>query len=136
MTLIPHLYFKGDCEEALRFYAQIGLGAIRVLRRYEGTPVAARAGAAWDAKVLHSELEGPGVRFFASDGADSEPMKGCALLLEGDDVARARETFAALSAGGRVTVAFEEKLWGWYGNFTDRYGVQWAVLVRAQGTTD
>ncbi len=129
MKLTPYLYFKGDCEKALRFYESSGLGAIRDPRRYEGTPMAARAGAAWDSKVLHSEFEGPGVHLFASDGADSEPMKGCALLLEQDDVEHARALFAALSAGGRVTVPFAKQFWGWYGNFTDRFGVQWAVLV-------
>ena len=130
MNVTPYLYFKGDCEEALRFYSRCGLGEIRELRRYEGTPAAARAGAEWNAKVLHSEFEGPGVRLFASDGTDSEPMKGCALLLELDDVEPARVRFAALSAGGHVTVAFENQFWGWYGNFTDRFGVQWALLVR------
>jgi PhnB protein len=78
-----------------------------------------------------AEFEGPGVHLFASDGADSEPMKGCALLLEQDDVEDARALFAALSTGGRVTVAFARLFWGWYGNFTDRFGVQWAVLVNA-----
>jgi hypothetical protein len=34
-------------------------------------------------------------------------------------------------SGGRVTVPFAKQLWGWYGNFTDRFGVQWAVLVNA-----
>jgi PhnB protein len=130
METTPYLYFKGDCEDALRFYERCGLGAIRALRRYEGTPAAARAGTEWSSKVLHAELEGPGVRLFASDGPDSEPMKGCALLLEPGDVDRARAIFTALSAGGRVTVAFDERFWGWYGNFTDRFGVQWAVLVR------
>jgi PhnB protein len=71
------------------------------------------------------------VHLFASDGPDSEPMKGCALLLElVGDVERARALFGALSEGGHVTVAFDQKFWGWYGNFTDRFGVQWAVLVR------
>ena len=36
------------------------------------------------------------------------------------------------SAGGRITVAFQLQFWGdRYGNFTDRYGVQWAMNCRA-----
>jgi PhnB protein len=131
MHLTPYLYFKGNCEAALQHYTRCGLGEVRELRRFAGTPAVDHAGAEWSEKVLHSEFEGRGVRFFASDGADSEPMKGCALLIEDDDVARARALFGALSEGGRVTVAFDQKFWGWYGNFTDRFGVQWAVLVRA-----
>ena len=128
MHMTPYLYFKGDCEAALGHYAACGLGEIAHLRRYEGTPMAEREGGVWRAKVLHSLFEGPGLRFFASDGPDSEPMKGCALLLEIDDENGAAAMFAGLSAGGRITVAFERQPWGdLYGNFTDRHGVQWAI---------
>jgi PhnB protein len=128
MRLTPYLYFRGACEEALRFYEACGLGAITLLRRYEGTPMAERDGGAWRDKVLHSVFEGPGLRLCASDGPDSEPMKGSALLIEIEDPLAAGALFATLSAGGRVTVPFKKQLWGdHYGNFTDRFGVQWAA---------
>jgi PhnB protein len=128
----PYLYFKGACEAALRFYARCGLGEVVQLKRYEGTPLAERDGGAWRDKVLHSLFEGPGTRFFASDGADSEPMKGCALLVELGDAAAAGALFAALADGGRITVPFALQFWGdHYGNFTDQFGVQWAMLVAA-----
>src|SRR5271156_6599732 len=98
MQFTPYLYFKGACEAALEFYAACGLGAIRELRRYQGSPMAEREGGAWRDKVLHSVFEGQGLRLFASDGPDSEPMKGCALLIEHDDPDAAAAQFAALSA--------------------------------------
>ena len=132
MRFTPYLYFKGDCEAALRFYEARGLGSIQELRRYEGTPMADRDGGVWRDKVLHSEFVGPSVRLFASDGADSEPMKGCALLLEFDDAAAAADLFVSLSEGGRVTVPFAKQFWGdHYGNFTDKFGVQWAMSSRS-----
>jgi PhnB protein len=128
MKTTPYLYFRGDCEAALRFYVACGLGEIRELRRYDGTPMAARHGEAWRGKVLHSLFTGPGVRFYAGYGPDSEPMKGCALYIEFDELGAAERLFASLSEGGRVTVPFKGQFWGeHYGNFTDRYGVQWAV---------
>jgi PhnB protein len=134
MPMTPYLYFKGDCERALKFYEACGLGQIRELRRYEGTPLAERDGGAWREKILHSVFEGPGLRLCASDGADSEPMKGCALFLEYEDVEAAQASFAALSAHGRVTVPFQKQFWGeHYGNFTDQFGVQWAVSGRPRG---
>jgi uncharacterized glyoxalase superfamily protein PhnB len=37
----------------------------------------------------------------------------------------------------RVTVPFQRQFWGeHYGNFTDRFGVQWAVSSRAKATVD
>jgi len=132
-TTTPYLYFKGSCEAALNFYVQCGLGEIKELRRYEGTPLVERDGAAWRDKVLHAVFEGPGIRLCASDGPDSEPMKGCAIFIEEDDAARAQALFEALSSGGRITVPFKKQFWGdHYGNFTDQFGVQWAMNCRAR----
>jgi PhnB protein len=131
MRTTPYLYFKGGCEAALEFYAACGLGKVKELKRHEGTPLAERDGAAWRTKVLHSVFEGPGLRLCASDGPDSEPMKGCALYIEYDDADSALALFDALSAGGRVTVPFKKQFWGeCYGNFTDKFGVQWALSSR------
>jgi PhnB protein len=130
LRVSAYLYFKGDCERALEFYAECGLGVVKELRRYEGTPLASRDGGAWREKILHSVFEGAGLRLCASDGADSEPMKGCALFIELGDLERATTLFAELSRGGRITVPFAVQFWGdHYGNFTDRFGVQWAVNV-------
>ena len=132
MQATPYLYFKGNCEAALRFYEQCGLGQLRELRRIAGTPLEQRHGAAWRDRVLHSVFEGPGIRLCASDGPDSEPMKGCALFIELDDCEAAAGLFARLSHEGRVTVPFMRQFWGdHYGNFTDRFGVQWAFNCRA-----
>jgi PhnB protein len=132
MRCTPYLYFKGDCESALNFYEACGLGQVREIRRYAGTPMAERDGGAWRDKVLHSLFEGPAVRLFASDGADSEPMKGCAILIEGDDPASCKSLFDALSTDGRLTVPFKQQFWGdHYGNFTDKFGVQWAMNCSA-----
>ena len=135
MNLTPYLYFKGACEAALLFYEGCGLGHIKELKRYAGTPMAEREGGAWRDKVLHSVFEGPGLRLCASDGPDSEPMKGCALFIELDDADAAAALFSALSAAGRITVPFKEQFWGdHYGNFTDQFGVQWAINCRAQAS--
>jgi PhnB protein len=133
MQVTPYLYFRGACEDALKFYQSCGIGEIRLLWRYESTPMAERDGGVWRDKVLHSLFEGPGLRLFAGDGPDSEPMKGSALLIEENDLEKAQTLFATLSAGGRVTVSFKQQSWGdTYGNFTDKFGVQWAVNSSAR----
>ena len=132
MKTTPYLYFKGSCEAALEFYRACGLGEIKELKRYAGTPLAERDGGKWVDKVLHSVLEGPGLRLCAADGHDSEPMKGCALYIEVDDATEGARLFGLLSKGGRITVPFARQFWGdHYGNFTDQFGVQWAILSPA-----
>jgi PhnB protein len=132
MRMTPYLYFKGACEEALTFYAACALGKVVDLRRYAGSPMEGRDGGAWREKVLHSLFEGDGIRFYASDGPDSEPMKGSALMIQADNDGAGAALFDRLSDGGRVTVPFKKQFWGdVYGNFTDRFGVQWAIIVPA-----
>ena len=114
-------------------YADRGLGKVVEMRRYAGTSIESRDGGVWRDKVLHSLFEGDGVRFYASDGPDTEPMKGCALIIEADGADAGAALFERLSEGGRVTVPFRTQFWGdLYGNFTDRFGVQWAVIVPAK----
>lgn len=133
MRMTPYLYFKGACEDALTFYAACGLGKVVELRRYAGSPMDGRDGGAWRDKVMHSLFEGDGIRFYASDGPDSEPMKGSALMIELDKADGASALFDRLSEGGRVTVPLKKQFWGdVYGNFTDRFGVQWAIIVPAK----
>ena len=133
MQVTPYLYFKGTCESALRFYEACGLGRITELRRFEGSPLEIRDGAGWRDKVLHSVFEGPGLRLCASDGPDSEPMKGCAIFVEIENAEAAATLFDMISGGGRVTVPYKLQFWGdHYGNFTDKFGVQWAIGTRAR----
>jgi PhnB protein len=134
MRAIPYLYFLGDCEAALEFYAACGLGRITELRRYAGSPMAEREGGAWRDKVIHARFEGEGLTFYAADTPNAEPMRGVALLIE-VEAARAAKLFRDLSDGGRVTMPFKTQFWGdAYGNFTDRHGVQWAVMSPADTT--
>ena len=97
MNVTPYLYFKGNCEAALGFYESCGLGRVTELKRFAGTAMADRDGPAWHDKVLHSVFEGPGLRLCASDGKDSEAMKGCALFIELDDPSAAVALFVALA---------------------------------------
>ena len=133
MQVTPYLYFKGTCESALRFYEACGLGRITELRRIEGSLLEIRDGAGWRDKVLHSVFEGPGLRLCASDGPDSEPMKGCAIFVEIENAEAAATLFDMISDGGRVTVPYKLQFWGdHYGNFTDKFGVQWAIGSRVR----
>ena len=47
MQLSPYLGYKGDCEEAFRFYARCLGGTITGTFPYEGTPMAEQVPAEW-----------------------------------------------------------------------------------------
>ncbi|MEI9885758.1 MAG: glyoxalase/bleomycin resistance/extradiol dioxygenase family protein [Rhizomicrobium sp.] len=125
MRLSPSLFFTTTCEPALAFYEQCGLGKGNVMLRWgdNGMPVRTER---MRGKVLMARFEGPGVMFTASDNDDADPMKGSALMLEFDEPAAMTETFALLSAGGKVTVPLGRQYWGTdFGMLVDAFGVQW-----------
>jgi PhnB protein len=125
MQLSPSLFFTTNCEPALAFYEQCGLGRATILLRWgqDGMPVRTEA---MRGKVLHARFEGPGVRFCASDNDDAEPMKGSALMLEFDDPAAMRVLFGRMAVGGVITVPLARQYWGSdFGMLVDAYGVQW-----------
>ena len=125
MQLSNYLFFTTNCDQALDFYTQCGLGRVVEVLRYGvgGMPVKNEA---LRGKVMHARFEGAGLRFYASDNDDAEPMRGSAHLLEMEDRRATAQIFQALGAGGRVTTPLGVQVWGgYYGKLTDRFGVQW-----------
>lgn len=127
MQLSNYLFFTTDCEEALAFYTDCGLGrVVEIVRHGENgmpTPNEGMRG-----KIMHAQFEGPGVLFFASDNDDAEPMRGSAHMLMMDDQDQTRQLFERLRRGGRIATPLGVQPWGaFYGKLTDAFGVQWML---------
>ena len=131
IQLAPYLYFGGNCEEALNFYKECLGGSISDLHRYEGSPMEQQAGGGQKNKIMHSTFTFDGGTFMASDSSGQHPVSSdgnLALSIGLDDAKRAERIFAALSAGGHVTMPFEKQFWGAkFGMFKDRYGIAWMI---------
>jgi PhnB protein len=125
--LSNYLFFTTTCEDALSFYARCGLGEVTEILRHgaNGMPV---HNDAMRGKIMHARFEGPGVRFYASDNDDAEPMRGSAHILMMDDRAQTETLFARLADGGTITTPLAIQPWGdFYGKLTDQFGVQWML---------
>ena len=116
-----YLFFTTQCEAALAFYAACGLGQVTEIKRHgESGPM--------QGKIMHAKFEGPGIRFYASDNDDAEPMRGSAHILMMDDTQATTDLFARLAEGGTITTPLGIQPWGdYYGKLTDRFGVQWML---------
>lgn len=127
MQMSNYLFFTTHCEAALAFYTACGLGEVTEIKRHgeSGSPL---KNAVMQGKVMHARFEGPGIRFYASDNDDAEPMRGSAHILMMDDAQATTELFTRLADGGTITTPLGIQPWGdYYGKLTDRFGVQWML---------
>ena len=125
MNLSNYLFFTTACEQALDFYTECGFGRVTAILRHgeNGMPVRTES---MRGKIMHAQFEGPGVRFFASDNDDAEPMRGSAMIFAMDNRDQTKQLFARLATNGRVTTPLAVQPWGdYFGKLTDQFGVQW-----------
>lgn len=130
MTPSTYLFFNGNCEEALNFYAGTLGGRIENLSHYAGSPGEAMVPTEWGGKVLYAALHlGDGI-IHASDappGRYSKPQ-GFSVSVASDDVEKARAAFDRLAAGGEVFMPFAPTFFArGFGMLSDRFGIPWMV---------
>lgn len=133
MKVQPYLFYRGDCEQAVAFYGH-ALGArLEMLSRFKDSPEPLPEGMVpegWGDKVMHVTMTIGETIVMACDSPDGGSFKGVQLSVNTTDVAEAERVFAALSAGGQVTMPLARTFWSpGFGMLTDRFGVPWMVNV-------
>jgi len=133
----PYLNFKGNCEEAFKFYQSVFGGEFPYVGRYsdmppsEGMPPVAEED---KNKIMHMSL--PISQETILMGSDScgpwgdKTVMGTnvQLSVNADSEAEAQRIFDGLSAGGTVTMPLNKTFWGaYFGMFTDKFGIHWMV---------
>lgn len=131
--LCAYLSFKGDCAEAMRFYAQVLGAKVEALMTYGQMPEGEPVPQGMENQVMHAYLVHPDFALMAGDALcdGKEPfagMKGVMLALTYPGVAEARRVFEALAEGGQIGMPLGEAFWAEsFGMLTDRFGTAWAV---------
>jgi PhnB protein len=132
----PYLNFPGTAEAAFAFYREVFGGAFLTVMRYGESPMAAQVPAEHRDKLMHISLPLPcGTVLMASDWVDAfcggQPLtvgSNVSLSLDVESRAEADRLFAALSAGGAVTMPLQDMFWNaYFGTCTDRFGINWMI---------
>ena len=131
---VPYLFFDGRCEEAIAFYKK-ALGAeVEMMMRFKEAPEGQCAPGTED-NIMHSSFKVGDTVLMASDGMNAGPLAftGISLTLNPRTEAECERLFNALAAGGKVfqpliKTFFSPK----FGVVTDKFGVNWMVLVDQQ----
>jgi PhnB protein len=130
MQIQPYLFFKGDCEEAFKFYERVLKGKIEAMLPHAGTPAEEHVAPEWRDKIMHARLTVGDAVLMASDSPPEHYQKpqGFSVNLQIDQVVEAERVFNDLSVGGKVIMPIQPTFWATrFGMFTDRYGIGWMI---------
>jgi uncharacterized glyoxalase superfamily protein PhnB len=133
-TIIPYLFFKGRCEEAIQFYQQKLNAQLEMVMKFKDSPDPPPPGMlppGFEEKVMHASILIGGARLMVSDGCDvSSPLSGFRISLALPTEAEAHRAFEALATGGAVEMPLTKTFWSaCFGMVTDQFEIPWMVSV-------
>lgn len=136
-TVHTYLAFDGNCEDAFDFYKSAFGGEFKDLTRFsdmppqEGTPPLSEE---LKNRLMHVCLPISAETLLM--GSDTLPGMSPSITMGNNfsislgvnSIEEADKLFAALSAGGKVTMPLENTFWGaYFGMWTDKFGINWMV---------
>lgn len=137
MQVNTYLMFKGDCEEAFKFYAAATGGEIVEVHRYNSDPSGMPLPPGWSDKIMHARLKLGDTVIMGSDappGRQFGERGGFQLSLGFPTKAEAERVFAALSEGGKIGMPMGPTFFAAaFGMATDRFGLSWMVICEKEG---
>lgn len=127
----PFLLFDGNCAEAMTFYQKC-LGGDLTLTKLADTPMKAQFPPEKHHRIINAHLVSDAIEISATDWMASpalEPKQGnmYAIFVIGEDYHELKTVFDKLKDGADKErfQDLHDMPFGTYGQFYDRYGVQW-----------
>jgi PhnB protein len=128
MRLDVYVNYRGNCEEAFRFYEQHLNGRITGMVRHGEQPNPG-VPPAWKDKVLHARIEIAATVLMGADIPTAEPMRSAYLTLRLDREADAERVYALLADGGEIFMKMEQTPFAnRFAMLRDKFGTLWMLL--------
>jgi PhnB protein len=130
MQLNAYLMFKGQCEEAFRFYEKCLGGKIPFAMTYGESPMAEKTAPDWQKKIMHTRLLVGDQVLMGSDAPPDrfDQPQGFSVSIGVDDPHEAERIFKALAEKGNVKMPIQETFWAQrFGMLVDQFGTPWMI---------
>lgn len=128
MKLDIYLNYRGNCEQAFRFYEQHLGGRITGMVRHAEQPDPGVADD-WKEKILHARIEIGTTVLMGADIPQSEPMRSAYLALTLESEAEAERVYALLADGGEIFMKMEQTPFAnRFAMLRDKFGTSWMLL--------
>lgn len=134
MRLDIYVNYRGNCEQAFRFYEQHLGGRITGLLRHREQPNPGLA-AGWHEKILHARIEIGTTVLMGADIPQAELMRSAYLTLSLDSEEDAERVYAVLVDGGEIFMKIDKTPFAnRFAMLRDRFGTSW-MLLHQPGST-
>ena len=136
MKLDVYLNYKGNCEQAFRFYEEHLGGKIIMMTTHGELPQPnPNLPANWKDKILHARIDLGKMVLMGADIPNAEPMRSANLSLSVDSDQEAERIYQLLSEGGEIFMKMEQTFFASrFGMLRDKFGTSWMLLhEKAQG---
>jgi PhnB protein len=134
VKLDVYLNYRGNCEEAFRFYERHLAGRITGMLRHAGQPNP-NLPADWSEKILHARIEIGGTVLMGADIPHSEPMRSAYLALTLESETDAERVYGLLVDGGEIFMRMERTPFAnRFAMLRDRFGTSWMLLHQPAST--
>jgi PhnB protein len=128
MRLDIYLNYRGNCEQAFRFYEQHLGGKITGTVRHGDQPNPSMP-KDWNEKILHSRIEIGTTVLMGADIPQSEPMRSAYLALSLDHESEAERIYALLANDGEVFMEMKQTPFAnRFAMLRDKFGTSWMLL--------
>lgn len=131
LKVAPFLLFDGNCAEAMTFYHQ-ALGGELTLTKLGDTPMKDMLPPEKHERIINAQLKSGHIEISATDWMASpefDPVQGntTAIFVTGESREELQTIFDKLKDGdnNKRLQELHEMPFGVYGQFYDKYGVQW-----------
>jgi len=131
LRCVPFLLFDGNCAEAMTFYHQC-LGGELILTKLGDTPMKTQFPEEKHHRIINAQLKSGALEISATDWIASpefDPIQGntFAVFVLGDSSDDLKSVFDNLAQGANKDhfQKLHDMPFGLYGQFYDKYGVQW-----------
>jgi PhnB protein len=133
MRLDIYVNYRGNCEQAFRFYEQELGGRISGIIRHREQPNP-NIPADWQDKVLHARITIGTTVLMGADIPSAEPMRSSYLTLSLDRENDAERVYALLATGGEIFMKMEKTPFAnRFAMLRDKFGTSWMLLHQPEG---
>jgi PhnB protein len=123
-----YIFFTGQCEEAMTFYAKALGGKIEAMMKYGDSPAGPHNPPEMANHVIHACVQVGDAMLMASDAPEGSERKGFAVTVQAETPADVDRYYNALAEGGQATMPPGETFFSKrFGILTDKFGTPWMI---------